>query len=328
MNDARTPGWPGGPMTVGRLLDRIWTILRGHKGLFIKLGVMPTAAMLALYAVMAGLLAAAGMFHVPPQPPDPARVLWIVFPGMLIIMVPMMLVFAVFQAATCAAALALHRGTEPASGDVYRLAWSKAGRYTWLVILCWLIVAAPMLLGGILLGGATLLAGRGGSDVNPGAWFIMVPLILLIYAGATVYMIWMTLRLGLAFPACVAEDLTAVEAIRRSSRLTVKAKGRMFLVLLVEWAISYAVMLVFEMVSMAAVAIVMLIGSAFHMQINEPLSIAILVVLGIIFMAAICLMSMLMWAAYAIGLSVIYEDQVLRIDGFPARPALSGAEPA
>ncbi|HEY2858108.1 MAG TPA: hypothetical protein VGJ21_06810 [Terracidiphilus sp.] len=321
-----TPGWnPAwqGPMTVGRLLDRIWTILRGHAKLFLKLGVIPAAATLVLSGVMVGVLALAGIFHTSP-PPDPQRALWLVLPAMLIFMVPMMVVFAVYHAATCDAALAINRGQEPSSADLNRRAWSKAGRYTWLIVLCWLIVAAPML---VAFGLFAFAGPRGGE--NGGAWLVLIPLTFLLSAGAMGYAIWMTLRLGLAVPACVAEDLTAWEAVERSGRLTVKAKGRMFLVFLVVWAISYAAMLVFEMVAGAAIGILMLIGAVLHMQIEQPASIAVLVVVGIVFMAAIGVLEMLMWSAYIICLSVIYEDQVLRIDGpASASPALAGGEPA
>jgi hypothetical protein len=317
-------------MTVGRLLDRIWTILRSHSKLFVKLGVIPAAATLILCGVMFGCFAAAGLFHFPPtqQPPNLQRVLWIVFPASLIISVPMMVVFAVYQAATCNAALAVNRGLEPACGELNRRAWGKAGRFTWLMVMHWLIVVAPLYAGMALFGLAGVFAGGSGGDRNPGTWFVLIPFIFLLYIGGFVYMIWMMLRLGLAFPACVAEDITAWEAVKRSGRLTVKAKGRMFLVMLVVYAISYAVMMVFELVGLAAVGILILIGSAFHMQITQPVSIAVLVVVGIVFMAAICVMSVLMWAAYAISLSVIYEDQVLRIDGRPASAALAGGEPA
>jgi hypothetical protein len=307
-------------MTVGRLLDRIWAILRGHARLFLKLSAMPAVATLAMYAVMIGVLAAAGVFHAP-QPPDPNRLVWILLPEMLIIALPMMVVFAVSQAAVCDGAIAANRGVAAACGDLYRKAWSKAGRYTWLTVLCWLILMAPMLAGFALVAVAGALSGRM-SDGNVGAWFVLLPLMLLLYAGGFVYMIWMMLRLGLAFPACVTEDLTAWEAVQRSGRLTNKAKGRMFLVLLVVYAISYAAVLVLEMLAFAAIAIVILIGAAFHMHMGQPLAIAGLVVAGIVFLAAICLFSALMWAAYAVTLSVLYEDQVLRMDGPPPSPAL------
>ena len=330
------PGWnPAigpGPMTVGRLLDRVWTILRGNFRLVVRLGVMPTAVMMALYGVMGGAMAAAGLLHFPPpsQPPDP-RVFWVLFPAMLIVTVPMMVVFAVYQAATCEAALAANHGATATSSEFYRKAWKKAGRYTWLVVLCGLIMVAPFMLGVALFGLAGALLGTSGGNANPGAFFLLIPLVFLGYIGAFVYMIWMTLRLGLAFPACVAEDLTAWKAVRRAGRLAVKAKGRMFVVLLAVCAISYVAMMIFEVVAIALIGILMLIGSALSMRIDQPLSIAVLVVVGIAFLAAICLFSMLTWAAYAISLTAIYEDQVLRIDGPPANtvptPPMSG-EPA
>lgn len=314
------PAMAMGPMTIGRLLDRIWTILRGNYRLFVKLGVPPTLAMVALYGALIGLMAAIGLFHSPPQAPDP-RLFAILFGGAFVITIPMLVVFAVYQAATCEAALAMSRGFTAACGDLYRKVWQKAGRYTGLVLLCWLIVSAPVLVCFAVFGVAGEILSNAGGNSTPGLLFVLLPFMILGYTGAAVYMVWVTLRLGLAFPACVAEDLTAWKAVQRSGRLTVKAKGRMFVVLLVIWAISYAAMMVFEMLAMAVIGIFILIGVGLHMQIQQPLAIAALVVLGIVFMMAICLFSMLMWAAYAISLTVIYEDQVRRIDGLAAMSA-------
>jgi len=319
---------PPGPMTVGRILDRVWAILRGNIGLFLKLGSVPAAAMLLVYAIVFGSLWLEGLLPArPAEHPDTARMLWTIFPSMLVAMVPMMLAYALYQAAACHAAIEAHRGTAVTWRAAYAMAWSDAVRYVWLMILQALCVAAPVLVlfaavAGLM--GLSELGWKGG--MHPGALFVLIPLILLGYLLAMVYAVWMMLRLGLAFPACVTENITAVGALKRSGALTHQAKGRMFLVLLVVYAISYGAFMVLEMVLFALIAVVALVASGMHLSFaagTTGFGIA-----GGAFAALFFAWTALIWAAYAISLSVLYEDQLLRIDGPAANALPHRVEPA
>lgn len=125
----------------------------------------------------------------------------------------------------------------------------------------------------------------------------------------------MGLRLSLAFPACVEEGLTARAAIKRSFELTLGAKGRIFLVLLVVYALLYAVMLVAELVAMVVFGIVVIAGMVAQVHIAAPWSYIGLGLLAVFFLAAFLLFTAVTWAAVTASLSVLYHDQRLRIDG-------------
>jgi membrane-anchored glycerophosphoryl diester phosphodiesterase (GDPDase) len=309
------------PMTVGRILDRIWVILRGRVWLFTAIGAVPGVATLILIGAIFGALFAMGIFPPHPQAPASPQFVWKFFTAILLAMAPMMLVYAVFHAAVCHASIAVSRGAEVTWRSAYSAAWNKTGRYIWLVVLCWLIVSAPLMLAFALVGGmAALSMFHAGGAANPAAFLVILPILLLLYLGGMVYGIWMTLRVGLAFPAAVAEDLTAAQAVARSARLTHRAKGRMFLVLLVVYAISYAVMLVIEMLGMAGFAIVALIGSSLHWN-----ALVGFVGLGILAVPAFLVFMAMMSAIYGIVFSVLYEDQVVRIDG-GAQALIAGGE--
>ena len=300
------------PMTVGQTLDRIWVILRRNALLLLALGAAPALSVLLSYgAVLAWLFAE----HIlPPQQNENSRKLvseWLVAAPLG--SVPFFLIYALFMAATCWAALAADRGESPTLRDAYRAAWRRAGRYCWLMILQCLCIAVPVIVcGAAVAGGFVLAASAQTGRPGPAALFFLMPLVLLVYPLIFAYAVWMGLRISLAFPASVAEDLTAMEALKRSGRLTHRAKGRMFLVLLVVYAVGYAVMMVLELVGMAVVAVAALAAEGMHLGLAQPLTLVGMGVLGL-GMAAVLLLCMAgTWASYAVTFSVIYGDQRLR----------------
>jgi hypothetical protein len=201
------------------------------------------------------------------------------------------------------------------------------GRYTWLVVLRGLIISIPILALFAVIAVGVLLTGLASKEnPSPAALFFLVPLVMLFYLGSLVYAVIMSLRLSLAFSACVQEGLTAGQAITRSGVLTQGAKGRIFLVLLVIYAISYAFILIMYAVGLFIFAIAAVAGAG-NMQHLSPLTIALAVVAGIAILAAFLLWMALLMAAYSIAFAVFYRDQRLRKEGPPPAHVPAG-EPA
>ena len=233
--------------------------------------------------------------------------------------------YALFHAAACHATLGLTRGEPVTWRSSYSAAWSRAGSYIWLMILTWLAVAAPFLV--LLHSGRhsrwfAVRPPQSGPGPRSGL-FAAAAACARAYSGSFVWMVWMALRLGLAFPACVAEGISAADGLRRSVRLTVKAKGRMFLVLLgLVYAVSYAAAILMEMLAFSGMAILGLLGAGMHLSTEQPAAVTGMVVMGIVFCVAFLLWGALIYACYSISLSVLYQDQCLRIDGGPHSPLL------
>jgi hypothetical protein len=303
------------PLTFGETLDRIWRILRQRVMLFAAIGMVPLGVLVLCVGAMFGILYALGDFPQPQTAQAPAKAVAGMFVAIGIAMIPMMAVFAIFQAAACHAALAVSRGFEATWAGAYRTALRHAGRYAWLMLLCSLVISAPELVIFALCGIAGVATSGNGSPV---AWFLAIPLIMLGYAGAVVYLVWMLLRVALAFPVAAAENLSATEAMRRSFLLTRKAKGRIFLVMLVMYAITYAGMMAAELVILAIAGVLELIGLAIHLHPGQAVSIAGITVGGLAGMGMFLVVMALTYSAYAISLSVLYEDQVIRANGTAA----------
>jgi len=123
------------------------------------------------------------------------------------------------------------------------------------------------------------------------------------------------LRFALAFPASVSEDLPAWASLMRSAKLTKGAKGRVFLVLLVVYAVSYVVNLILMLVYFLVGGVGAAVAVLSHVTQNSPAFFILIGLAGLGYLLVILLCVMFSYAAYTTVLSVLYRDQRLRIDG-------------
>jgi hypothetical protein len=320
MSDSMLPV-PLGPSasskTIGQILDRVYRLMRSYFKLLVGIALIPSVVLLLLIGALESV------FWIPmirqfPKPIPPEQILRYMAPE---IFIPVIVVFsllsvAIFSIYFAAASYAANKadlGVKVTVGEAYGLAWQHSGRYLWLLLLLYLYAGLPALLvEAAFVLGAGLIA-RGVIAANSA--FFLLPLGVLLMIAAVVYGILMGLRLSLAFPACVEESLTARAAIRRSFQLTLGAKGRIFLVLLVIYALLYAVLLVAELVAMVLVVVVVFAGLAVHVHPTAPWSYIGLGLLGICIFAAVLLYTAVTWAAVTASLAVLYHDQRLRKDG-------------
>ncbi len=254
--------------------------------------------------------------------------------GLMLVFYPILiLVFALYMPAASYAATQADRGVNVTIGSSYGLALNRFWRYLWLMILPVFYVIVPIAVVAAVVVVAALLKqhssggiGAMSGGATPAAMFFLVPLILLLYLGLMVYTVWLMLRFAVAFPASVVEGLTAWSSLQRSVKLTKGAKGRIFLVLLVVYAVTYAVnivlMLIFFMVGAIGAGVALLahvaVGSAaFYILIG-------LAALGYLLVLVAC--SMFAYSALTTTLAVIYNDQRLRKDG-PLLSTLATPQP-
>jgi MFS family permease len=309
------------PMTFGQILDRIFRVVRSNLRPFLAIGVVPFGVLFGFYAVFFGALYLAGVFQHPPAQPNIPAMLWIIVPLGLLFIPAMFVMYGLYYGASTYAAVQADRDVKVTAGEAFRHAWSKLGRYVWLMVLRSLIISIPIAVLAIAIGVGGLLLGlipKGGNP-NPAALFFLIPLAILFYLGAIAYAVLMSLRLSLAFPACVRENLTAMQAIKRSGVLTNGAKGRIFLVILIIYAISYAIVMVLYAVGLFVFAIGAL-ATAGHASFTSPITIILAVVGVLVLLALFLLWSAILMAAYSTAFAVFYRDQSLRQQGPPPMP--------
>ena len=130
------------------------------------------------------------------------------------------------------------------------------------------------------------------------------------------------LRLSLAFPASIAEDLSPIEAIRRTSLLTRNAKGRIFVVMFIVYAACYALEIVSMFLAIALGSLSALAGSLMHIPLRSPIGYMAIGLTVLVYCAFMLAWTSLSWASYTTAQSVLYRDQCLRIDGIALPAAL------
>jgi membrane-anchored glycerophosphoryl diester phosphodiesterase (GDPDase) len=244
-------------------------------------------------------------------------------PSMFFIMAVSLVVFALYLAASIHAAMQANLSIQITFREAYGVAWKRIGRYLWLLFLIYIIAFLPMLVMELVMFVPMQLLAMGKSGPLTPLVF-MIPLGMLLFIAALVYGVIIAMRLSLAFPASLAEDLTARAALRRSGQLTQGAKGRIFLVLLVIYAFGYAA----EMVGIFALAAVIGIGAlamaACGVQMPSVAGILGIVLASLCFAAFFFLWAALLWSAFSTSFAVLYHDQRLRKEVFLAGPSQAG----
>lgn len=305
-----SPPQPDAPLTFGQTLDRIFRLLQSKFRLFIGIAALPGGAVIVVYGTILAAMGFAGALSRAVGSANLDAVTPVVFPAMTLGCLPLLAIYAIYWAAASFAAVQADRGVSVTFRASYALAWRQAGRYTWLIVLFGIYVSPPLLVIALVAGLGVLVAQPlGGLASSSLTLFLLLPVGILVYFGALVYAILLSLRFSLAFPASIEEDLTAREALRRSAQLTRGAKGRIFLVLLVIYAASYALFLVFLALLAGIFAVAFLAGTLWHMQFTGPFA-KIGIGLAILCMAAgLFLYLAITYSGYSTALAVLYNQQ-------------------
>jgi hypothetical protein len=195
--------------------------------------------------------------------------------------------------------------------EAYKSAWTRVWRYLWLCLLALILVGiAPVTL---LVAATSLSAGLGvlGRTAGMGAAAEAAEggIILLAFAGTAVYVVWMLLRICMAFPACVVEQIGAREAIKRASALSRGTKGRILILFLLGVALSWLLAIAASFPVLIVTALLPGANSPQHAQ-----------TAGMIMVFAYYVLSFAVQAltkpVYGIALTLFYFDQRIRTEGF------------
>ncbi len=194
-----------GPLTLGEILDRMFSIYRKNFLMLVGIAGLPYAGI----AVVVGFLVGLAALVVAGGSPDAARIgvgaVGGIFLILIIVMVFVFIVAAILASlGTYAAVWDIQVGRPTGIKRAYRVAWSHAG---------------SAILAGILAGLA-----------------IIAGFFLLIIPGIIVY-----LALSLIYPVIIAEDSGGAESLGRSWELTKGYRWKIFVAGLVSIAVSTAI---------------------------------------------------------------------------------------
>jgi hypothetical protein len=309
-----------GVKTFGQVLDRTYRLTRCHFKLLVGIAAIPSGIVILLLMSLEAILWIP-MIRQWPKPPSPQAMFQhltasVIIPVIVSFALLNLAIFSIYLAAASYASVQADSGVKVTLREAYGMAMKRGGRHMWLLLLIYLCAGLPVLafeVAGLI--GLRAFAHSGGTPAP--ALLLLLPLVFLLYLGAVVYAILMGLRLSLAFPACVAEGLTAVPAIKRSFQLTRGAMGRIFLVILVVYAVVVVGLLVIELVAVMIAIIVAIVVMVTHIHLTAPWSYIGMGLLGVCGFAAMVLFTSLTYAGTLTALAVLYHDQRLRKDGPP-----------
>jgi hypothetical protein len=247
------------PLSLGEILDRVFTLYRNHFALFVGVMAIPAAVQIPSNLYSFGLWGK--LIHLRPGQPPPfgPRFLTIFY----LVIFPVLIV--ALQLGLGAIALAV--------SDVYlgrtatiRGSYQKALRRFWSLL--GLLVTIGMILVGIIFVFAVaigvLFGGLAASGVisrtENGATIAFVLLFALVVLAFLAVAILVVMVFSLVVPALMLEGTSVGGALRRSIELTRGRRWQIFLGVLLMLFVRYAVVLVFQGPFFAAMFLLMLKG--------------------------------------------------------------------
>ena len=297
------------PSSLSEILDRTAEIYRSRFPVFFGIAVLPTA-MLTLFASIAFLL----ILRVAPGAGSSSTMAGVFasIAGAVLFLIALPILLAATALANAAmshAAARVYLGQPINIRGSYRAVWERGWRFIGLFVFETLVVwVAPFAAWSILLLFSAALATLAQSaGIGSGSLFILSA--LLAIAGLISYGFWMAIRISLAFPAAVVEQIGSWGALRRSALLTHGSRGRILLLFLLgvalNWILSMAIMLPL------AFLVTLLPGaeSPQHAQSSAMFTMAI------IYGSAFAVQA-LTRPVYGIALILFYYDQRIRQEAF------------
>jgi hypothetical protein len=191
----------------------------------------------------------------------------------------------------------------------YRAVWQRGWRFVGLfvfeVLLVWVAPFAAWSI--LLLFSAALATLAQNAGIGSGGLFILSA--LLVIAALISDGFWMAIRISLAFPAAVVEQISSRDALRRSAQLTQGTGCRILLLFLLgvalNWVLSIAIML--------PLAFLFTLRPGAHSL--QPAQTLAMLLMAIIYGSAFAVQA-LTRPVYGIALIFLYYDQRIRQEAF------------
>ena len=297
------------PLTLGEVLDRTAQLYRRNFLLFAGIAAAPTGLMIVTFAAIGALLfAVPGITSRGTISSDAVTGVLIV--AFLLVGLPLLLVATVVsQAGLTRAAVSAQMGERLTIRATLKGVWPRFWRYVWLLILQAIFVGLiPGVVATVLIAFLAYLASRAGNgtatEVTSGF------LVFVVFGILAVVMVFRALEYSMAMAACVVEDKSARDSLRRSLKLSKGTRGRIFLMALLVWAMSIALSMISYVPMLIVVAIVTAVGH------GAEYAAVTTVVAQILDLLINFVLQTLITPVYITALVLFYYDQRIRTEGY------------
>ena len=226
------------PSTLSEILDRTAQIYRSRFLVLFGIAAIPTGVLLVFSGIVTLLVLRLGPVD-NPSSIFAGVVAALLVGGVFLLALPTLLaVSALAMAAMSHAASRAFLGQPIGIRDSYKAVWPRGwravGLYVFEIVVIWIV---PFSAWFVMIMFSTVLAALGAGSAGGGALLVMA--IMLAVAGFVSYGFWMAIRVSLAFPATVVEQVSAWDALRRSASLTLGTKGRILVLLLLGMVLNF-----------------------------------------------------------------------------------------
>lgn len=300
------------PLTIGQILERVSRLLRASLRTQLSIAVLPGIAFFLTYGVFFGIFALTLVPAVLKGDQHPAMpAVGVTFVAFACFLIAHLLVLALYMAAASYAAVMADCGIPATAGEAYAVAWRRAGHFIALLFSMYGICFFPALVLEAAIG-MTMAGFTQTKEFSP-VLIVIIPVAVLLLGAAAIAGVIVALRLSLAFPASVFEALNVRESFKHSWSLTRGALGRIFLTVLVIYAVLYVAMAVLMMAAMFVGAIAFILLSGVLAQPSQHATIVFAICGGALYLGVISAMSACSCMGFAASFSVIYNDQRMRM---------------
>ena len=295
------------PSSLSEILDRTAQIYRSHFLVFLGIAVIPTAVLLLFAGIVALLVLRVGPWNSPSSVFTGVMVALLVG-GVFLLALPTLvgvtaLAMAAMSHAAACASFGQNISIRGSYRAVWRRGWRSVGLFIFEILIIWVVPFAAWFLMVLF---STVLAALMPSSAG-GAFFALAA--VLIVAGLVTYGFWMAIRVSLAFPASVVEQVSAWNALRRSASLTKGTKGRILVLLLLGIALNFILSMA---ITVPLTVLLAMLPGANSPQHAQTTGMAILLA---VYGAAFAVQA-LTRPVYGIALLLFYYDQRIRQEGF------------
>jgi Membrane domain of glycerophosphoryl diester phosphodiesterase len=276
------------PSSLGEILDRTAHMYRSH--FLVYFGISAVASASVLIPRLIGFLV---LSHFVRSNQPRFMVYGAVINGCmsLLYLVPMALAMAATVHAVSANLLA--RSTTIL--EAYAAVWRRWYRYVLVLVASYVYAFSPLI---VLLGIFVAAAAAMGRSESRR---LMIGLFVLFFLAALAASVWWALRWSLAISAMVIENLKVHRSMKRSSLLTKGARGRIFVMVL----LVFAVVLVISYAIQVPMMVLLVMSKG-----RLTLATQILSALGV-FLSSSCVIPI-----WSIALTLFYYDQRIRKEGY------------
>jgi len=288
------------PLTTGEVIDRTFALLRSHLWLFTGIALGP--ALVALLSNI-GALILRHVLHLPVQAGVFTNSELAIFT--VVSSIVTIAIYGSSQAASTSAVSAVYLGREATVRSSHEKSLEHWVRYPLLIMAQfvsagWVTVAGYAALLGVVLGTKKL-----GMATNAPVLGLIFLLIVLSFP----YSIYRYIKVSLAIPSAVVEDLPVRASLKRSKALLVDRKGRIFMVFLL-MGILYMVL---------GVALTVVMSLAMRGQIKMIVAESVTILFTFI-------ASAFLQPIGAISICLFYFDERVRREGFDIELMLQGVQ--